>query len=1016
MDAIALTQERKALKPALPDFYNMALERPQADPRGYGLLFVDASRKAGYGSSLSHSCDPTCEVRVTALNGELCLAMTTLRELEMGEELTFDYHAVTESLNEYRSAVCLCGNGKCRGSFLHFATADCYQQVLNRNSPIASRFSNLVKSSMKQVMSDDDKRVLRTHGFHTAAFGAISVNRRVDDLSTGDIAMLDSIDLVPVWLRTYIADTLRYIEYERRALPISLICDQLSSANKAKPLLIQKPLKEPGREPPFFCFSRVERDFLRSKLRNEGFPESACGVELKRALQKVASSCWQEFGEEKKNYWKNRAKSEFEKKKKAWLASKNQMADNVKATKSMKARYNSARPLPGILEVMSSQMKFEDADAEGVSAMEQRIQQLAQTLSRIGRVLDRHREGTLDEVLKSNADAIAISLDELQKIVHPPLSVLSDEDVVGWIWSSSDGVVTALLRHLEGSSFARPQLHLKLKHLKETKYGFLSNFSDPTLCTNDGFTVNGIEGRVELKRALLEMRKVLLEEIKDMGREIRRCKSFQSREGNGRKEGTNLTDRDLIPGLEGATCLGSSTGLDVDDHPNRNTETLKDGFHAVNGHAGGNQLGDNEFAKAPDEASGVACHDAPFSKHDNGVATEPSSSPLSRNVEWMDNYDRRFVLQAAADLLLMYANTSNFFVIKPYAVLQSTPVEVYARELGNSVPRCVIDETLSKTVDVHHESCGRVPSSVRLDQSIDDKEIVDRNHILREVDVSASASDTCSPNDIVATVTVRYQGDYVLSQLLQWYNGGIGQVRGLPDLLGCVLLPKMEGCFSSLLTTRSRRKSERRTIYELSVRKRLIEWFQDPFKRGNPWPEEIREAFEQPGEDLLRFEDASLRFLPLGSPITDFLITGDESNIHNVLGELDADDAVSSTSNAPGLLASVDKGRPAQAVSTWVQCEECLKWRKIPWHVDVDLLPEKFYCVDNVWNPAARSCSAPEDVWDNDDTLVDADGKVDSSPVRKRKTGTVSPLDEKVFGSEVSFKLFVTSLNVSLLN
>lgn len=80
---------------ALPDFYNMILERPHLDPRGYGILFIDATRKGGHGSSLSHSCNPTCEVRVASKDGELCLAMTTLRQLEMGDELTFDYNAGT---------------------------------------------------------------------------------------------------------------------------------------------------------------------------------------------------------------------------------------------------------------------------------------------------------------------------------------------------------------------------------------------------------------------------------------------------------------------------------------------------------------------------------------------------------------------------------------------------------------------------------------------------------------------------------------------------------------------------------------------------------------------------------------------------------------------------------------------------------------------------------------------------------------------------------------------------------
>jgi hypothetical protein len=232
MDAIELTRTRLGLRPNLPDFYNMALKRPQSDPRGYGLLFVDGSRKAGHGSSLSHSCDPTCKVRVSSVNGQFHLAMTTLREVELGEESTFDYNAVTESLNEYQAAICLCGHGRCRGSFLHSTTADCYQQVLNRNLPIAVRFSNIIKGGTKQVMSEADEKLLAGHGFGSTAFGAVSVNRSREN-SSPPHAQLDSMENVPIWLRTYVVDTLRYIEYERRALPIALLCNHFETKEAA---------------------------------------------------------------------------------------------------------------------------------------------------------------------------------------------------------------------------------------------------------------------------------------------------------------------------------------------------------------------------------------------------------------------------------------------------------------------------------------------------------------------------------------------------------------------------------------------------------------------------------------------------------------------------------------------------------------------------------------------------------------------------------------------------------------
>lgn len=32
---------KHGLKPELPDFYNIILERPREDTRGYGLLYVD---------------------------------------------------------------------------------------------------------------------------------------------------------------------------------------------------------------------------------------------------------------------------------------------------------------------------------------------------------------------------------------------------------------------------------------------------------------------------------------------------------------------------------------------------------------------------------------------------------------------------------------------------------------------------------------------------------------------------------------------------------------------------------------------------------------------------------------------------------------------------------------------------------------------------------------------------------------------------------------------------------------
>ncbi|XP_017698753.2 B3 domain-containing transcription repressor VAL2-like [Phoenix dactylifera] len=43
----------------------------------------------------------------------------------------------------------------------------------------------------------------------------------------------------------------------------------------------------------------------------------------------------------------------------------------------------------------------------------------------------------------------------------------------------------------------------------------------------------------------------------------------------------------------------------------------------------------------------------------------------------------------------------------------------------------------------------------------------------------------------------------------------------------------------------------------------------------------------------------------------------------------------------------------------WVQCDNCFKWRRLP--VDV-LLPSKWTCTDNKWDPKRSSCSVPNEI------------------------------------------------------
>ncbi|XP_046902619.1 MORC family CW-type zinc finger protein 3a isoform X2 [Hypomesus transpacificus] len=55
--------------------------------------------------------------------------------------------------------------------------------------------------------------------------------------------------------------------------------------------------------------------------------------------------------------------------------------------------------------------------------------------------------------------------------------------------------------------------------------------------------------------------------------------------------------------------------------------------------------------------------------------------------------------------------------------------------------------------------------------------------------------------------------------------------------------------------------------------------------------------------------------------------------------------------------------RPDQ---NWVQCNKCLKWRKLPDGIDCDRLPDEWYCLNNP-DPQYRNCAVDQEIEDSDD-------------------------------------------------
>nr|XP_024389357.1 uncharacterized protein LOC112288888 isoform X3 [Physcomitrium patens] len=201
--------QKKEKEPA-PEFYNIVFERPKGDSLGYDVLVVDAMHKANFASRLCHSCRPNCEAktvfiavfwsRVTAVNGKYMIGVYTLRKIEFGEELTFDYCCVTESKEEHDSSVCLCGSQGCKGSYLCYTGPGAYDEVLKEYHGILDRHNLLLQACTS---------------------GAVTFREQEDLKQAGLGPCL--LDGLPQWVIKYAAGIVSYLNFERQRLPDELM-------------------------------------------------------------------------------------------------------------------------------------------------------------------------------------------------------------------------------------------------------------------------------------------------------------------------------------------------------------------------------------------------------------------------------------------------------------------------------------------------------------------------------------------------------------------------------------------------------------------------------------------------------------------------------------------------------------------------------------------------------------------------------------------------------------------------
>uniref|UniRef100_A0A6V7QV50 SET domain-containing protein n=1 Tax=Ananas comosus var. bracteatus TaxID=296719 RepID=A0A6V7QV50_ANACO len=192
-----------------PEFYNIYLERPKGDRDGYDLVVVDAMHKANYASRICHSCRPNCQSKVTAVDGRYQIGIYTVRPIAYGEEITFDYHSVTESKEEYEASVCLCGNQVCRGSYLNLSGEGSFEKILKEYHGLLDRHKLMLEACEANSVSQEDYIELGKAGLGTCLLAGL-----------------------PDWLVAYSAHLVRFMNFERKKLPDEILKFNLEEKRK----------------------------------------------------------------------------------------------------------------------------------------------------------------------------------------------------------------------------------------------------------------------------------------------------------------------------------------------------------------------------------------------------------------------------------------------------------------------------------------------------------------------------------------------------------------------------------------------------------------------------------------------------------------------------------------------------------------------------------------------------------------------------------------------------------------
>lgn len=139
---------------------------------------IDPTYKGNLARFINHSCDPNCETQKWHVLGEVCVGIFTLKDVNEGEELTFNYGF---DIMKTTFQKCLCKTKNCKG-YLGVAQNDVPQGIQNI---LCAKCNRNCKNNDQILVCEKCKKIFHRNCLKSKPIQLIDINHYFCKTCTG---------------------------------------------------------------------------------------------------------------------------------------------------------------------------------------------------------------------------------------------------------------------------------------------------------------------------------------------------------------------------------------------------------------------------------------------------------------------------------------------------------------------------------------------------------------------------------------------------------------------------------------------------------------------------------------------------------------------------------------------------------------------------------------------------------------------------------------------------------------